>query len=128
MEDEERPLYEMPETTKPTFLFKGGDSRREAKGQWSPKVKACIREHEAELIWAKRSAGTWAEKINNREEVGRKELGEAIRTTMRRMGGDEMDKKPDTALLPSGKYVHEVEDESGRQLPLRGSIRKKHEQ
>jgi len=37
-----------------------------------------IREHKAELLWAKRSAGTWAEKFHKREGVGRKELGEAI--------------------------------------------------
>jgi len=33
MEYEELPLYEMPETTKLTFLFKGGNSGREATGQ-----------------------------------------------------------------------------------------------
>jgi hypothetical protein len=44
------------------------------KGQWSPKVKACIREHEAERLWDRRSAGTWAEKFHSREGAGRKEL------------------------------------------------------
>jgi hypothetical protein len=78
MEDEERPLYEMPQTSKLTFLFKGGNSGRETKGQWSPKIKARIREHEAELLWAKRSTGMWTEKFHKREGVGRKELGEAI--------------------------------------------------
>jgi hypothetical protein len=60
------------------FPVQRGNSGREAKGQWSPKGKARIREQEAELIWAKRSAGTWAEKFHNREGAGRKELGEAI--------------------------------------------------
>jgi hypothetical protein len=32
MEVDERPLYEI-------FVFKEGDNGREAKGQWSPKVK-----------------------------------------------------------------------------------------
>ena len=48
------------------------------KGQQWFQTKARIREHEAELLWAKRSAGTWAEKFHKREGVGRKELGEAI--------------------------------------------------
>ena len=48
------------------------------KGQQWFQTKARIREHEAELLWAKRSAGTWAEKFHKWEGVGRKELGEAI--------------------------------------------------
>ena len=40
MEDEERPLYEMPETTKLTSLLKGGNSGTEAKGQWSRITRA----------------------------------------------------------------------------------------
>jgi hypothetical protein len=35
-------------------------------------------------------------------------------TAVRRLGGDRVDKGPDTALLPSGKDVQEVEDENGR--------------
>ena len=35
-------------------------------------------------------------------------------TAVRRLGGDMVDKEPDTALLPSGKDVQEVEDENGR--------------
>jgi hypothetical protein len=58
IEDEERPFYEMQETTKLTFQSKGRNRGREAKGQWSPKIKARRREHEAELLRAKRSAGT----------------------------------------------------------------------
>jgi hypothetical protein len=65
IEDEEQPVYEMPETTKLTFLSKGRNRGREAKGQWSPKIKASILEHESELLWAKRSAVTWAEKFHN---------------------------------------------------------------
>ena len=37
IEDEERPFYEMPETTKLPFLSKGRNRGREAKGHWSPK-------------------------------------------------------------------------------------------
>jgi len=58
IEDEERPLYEIPETTKLTFLSKGRNRGREDKGQWRPKIKARIREHEAVLLWEKRRAGT----------------------------------------------------------------------
>jgi ribonuclease HI len=78
IEDDERPLYEIPETTKLTFLSKGRNRGREDKGQWSPKIKARIREHEAAMLWERRRAGTWAEKFHKREGVGRKELGEAI--------------------------------------------------
>jgi hypothetical protein len=61
------------------FVVKEGDNGRKAKGQWSPKVKTCIiREHEAEILWDRRSAGTWAEKFHSREGTGRRELGEAI--------------------------------------------------
>jgi hypothetical protein len=35
-------------------------------------------------------------------------------TAVRRLGGDRVDKEPDTALLPSSKDVQEVEDENGR--------------
>ena len=63
MEDEERQLHEIPETKNLIFVFKEGDNGREAKGQWSPKVKAQIREHEAESLWDKRRAGTWAERF-----------------------------------------------------------------
>ena len=34
MEDEERPLYEIPETNNLIFVFKEGDKGRKAKGQW----------------------------------------------------------------------------------------------
>jgi hypothetical protein len=74
MEADERPLYEIPEPTKLMFVLKKGDNGRKAKGQWSPKVKTCIREHEAERLWDRRSAGTWAEKFHSREGAGRKEL------------------------------------------------------
>jgi hypothetical protein len=78
MEADERPLYEIPEPTKLIFVLKKGDNGRKAKGQWSPKVKTCIREHEAERLWDRRNARTWAEKFHSREGAGRKELGEAI--------------------------------------------------
>jgi hypothetical protein len=48
MEVYERLMYEIPEPTNLIFV-KEGDSGREAKGKWRPKVKAIIREHEAEL-------------------------------------------------------------------------------
>ena len=51
MEDDERPLYEIPETTNLIFVFKEVDNGRESKGQWSPTVKARIHEHEAERLW-----------------------------------------------------------------------------
>jgi hypothetical protein len=78
MEDEERPLYEIPESKNLIFMFKEGDNGREVRGQWSPKVKTHIREHEADRLWEKRRAGTWAERFHSREGAGRKELGEAI--------------------------------------------------
>jgi hypothetical protein len=78
MEDGERPLYEIPETRNLIFMFKEGDNGREARGQWEPKVKTHIREHEAERLWEKRKAGTWAERFHSREGAGRKELGEAL--------------------------------------------------
>ena len=78
MEDGERPLYEIPETRNLIFMFKEGDNGREARGQWGPKVKTHIREHEAERLWEKRKAGTWAERFHSREGAGRKELGEAL--------------------------------------------------
>jgi hypothetical protein len=40
MEFDGRLLYEIPEPTNLIFVFKEGDNGREAKGQWSPKVKA----------------------------------------------------------------------------------------
>jgi hypothetical protein len=86
-----RTRYQNP----PNVRVQRRDNGREAKGQWSPKVKARIREHEAERLWDRRSAGTWAEKFHSREGAGRKELGEAI-------------------LLPSGKDVQQVEDENGQ--------------
>jgi hypothetical protein len=78
MEADERPMYEIPEPTNLMFVVKEGDNGRKAKGQWSPKVKTCIREHETERLWDRRSAGTWAEKFHSREGAGRRELGEAI--------------------------------------------------
>jgi hypothetical protein len=78
MEADERPLYEIPEPTNLMFVFKERDNGSKAKGQWSPKVKTCIREHEAERLWDRRSAGTWVEKFHSREGAGRKELGEEI--------------------------------------------------
>jgi hypothetical protein len=78
MEADERPLYEIPEPTNLMFVVKEGDNGRKAKGQWSPKVKTCIRENEAERLWDRKSAGTWAEKFHSREGAGRRELGEAI--------------------------------------------------
>ena len=42
------------------------------------KVKTNIREYEAERLWDKRRAGTWAERFHSREGAGRKELSEAI--------------------------------------------------
>ena len=78
MEANERPLYEITEPTNLMFVVKEGDNGRKAKGRWSPKVKTCIREHEAERIWDRRSAGTWAEKFHSREGTDRRELGEAI--------------------------------------------------
>ena len=48
MEDKERPLYEIPESKNMIFMFKEGDNGREVRGQWSPKVKTHIREHEAD--------------------------------------------------------------------------------
>ena len=43
------------------------------------KMEADEREHEAERLWDRRSAGTcWAEKFHSREGAGRRELGEAI--------------------------------------------------
>jgi hypothetical protein len=69
-----RTRYQNP----PNVRVQRRDNGREAKGQWSPKVKARIREHEAERLWDRRSAGTWAEKFHSREGAGRKELGEAI--------------------------------------------------
>ena len=47
MEDEERPLYEIPGPKNLICMFKEGDNGREARGQWSPKVKTNVREHEA---------------------------------------------------------------------------------
>ena len=44
-------------------------------------------------------------------------------TAVRRLGGDRVDKEPDTALLPSSKDVQEVKDEHGRMLPLRTGSR-----
>jgi DNA-directed RNA polymerase subunit F len=41
-------------------------------------VKACIRENEAEKLWDRRNAGTWAEKFHSLEGAGQKELGEEI--------------------------------------------------
>ena len=78
MEDEERPLYEIPESKNLIFMFKEGDNGREVRGQWSPKVKTHIREHEADRLWEKRRAGTWAERFHSREGAGRRELGEAL--------------------------------------------------
>ena len=39
---------------------------------------------------------------------------EGLQRAVRRLGGDMVDKEPDTALLPSGKDVQEVEDDNGR--------------
>jgi ribonuclease HI len=114
MEADEHPLYEIPEPANLMFVVKEGDNGRKAKGQWSPKVKTCIREHEAERLWDRKSAGTWAEKFHSREGTGRRELGVRGDTAVRRLGGDRVDKEPDTALLPSSKDVQEVGDENGR--------------
>jgi hypothetical protein len=65
MESDERPLYEIPESVNLMFVVKEGDNGRKAKGKWSPKVKTCIREHEAERLWDRRSARTWAEKSSS---------------------------------------------------------------
>ena len=75
MEDEQRPLYEIPENQNLIFVFKEGDNGREARGQWSRqslKANTHIREHEAERLWDKRRAGTWAERFHSREGAGRK--------------------------------------------------------
>ena len=45
---------------------------------------------------------------------GRPEGSRRGDTEMQRLGGDRVDKEPDNALLPSGKDVHEVEDENGQ--------------
>jgi hypothetical protein len=45
---------------------------------------------------------------------GRPERAGRGDTAVRRLGGDRVDKEPDTALLPSSKDVQEVGDENGR--------------
>ena len=78
LEADERPLYEMPEPTNIMFVVKEGNNGRKSKGQWSPKVKTCIWEHEAERLWDRRSAGTWAEKFHSREGTGWRVLSSGI--------------------------------------------------
>ena len=67
-------MYKIPEPTNLMFVFKEGDNSREAKGQWSPKVKVSTREHEAQRLRDRRNTGKWAEKFHSREGAGRKEL------------------------------------------------------
>ena len=45
---------------------------------------------------------------------GRPERAGRGDTAVRRLGGERVDKEPDTALLPSRKDVQEVGDENGR--------------
>ena len=78
LEEGERPLFEQPETTNLTFSYVDESTKRENRGQWSPKVKAWIRGKEAERKWETRTRGTWAETFHSETGVGRSELGEAI--------------------------------------------------
>ena len=55
-------MYEIPEPTNLKFVFKEGDNCRKGKGQWNPKVKGCIREHETDRLWDRSRAGTWAKR------------------------------------------------------------------
>jgi hypothetical protein len=108
MEADERPLYQIPEPTNLMFVFKEGDNGRKAKGQWSPKVKTCIRES-GEIMGQERRRNVGGEvSLPGR---GRPEGAGKGDTAVRRLGGDRVDKEPDTALLPSSKDVQEVEVE-----------------
>ena len=78
LEEGERPLFEQPETTNLTFSYVDESTKRENRGQWSPKVKAWIRGKEAERKCETRTRGTWAETFHSETGVGRSELGEAI--------------------------------------------------
>ena len=61
-------------THEPNVRVQRRDNGREAKGQWSPKVKVSTREHEAQRLRDRRNTGKWAEKFHSREGAGRKEL------------------------------------------------------
>ena len=77
----ERPIFALPDATNLTFEFKDQSTKGTTRGQWSPKVKRQIRQHEAEEKWRRHKANTWADHFHQATNAGRQMLGQALQRT-----------------------------------------------